>query len=179
MELENIREIVNHHGTLPEPALRFVAEATERPLVDIDSVVTFYKSFSLEPRGTHLVSICTGTACHVRGASLIGKEFKRQLGVDPGQTTSDGKFTLETVNCLGACAFGPVAVVDGHYFSKVQKSGVNGVLEKAEKAIDDAELSADERVFPVQVSCPRCNRSLMDRDNLVLGAVGSGHSVIW
>jgi NADH-quinone oxidoreductase subunit E len=105
-------------------------------LVDIYGVATFYKSFSLTPRGKHVVSVCLGTACHVRGGPSVAEEFGRQLGVKQGETTQDRTFTLQTVNCLGACALGPVVVVDGHYFSSVGQSNVKSVVEKASKGLD-------------------------------------------
>jgi NADH:ubiquinone oxidoreductase subunit E len=149
-------------GYLPEKALREVSEKTGRSLTDIYGVATFYKAFSLKPRGKHLVSACLGTACHVRGGPAIAKELANQLGVSPGQTTPDREFTFETVNCLGACALGPVVVVDGHYFPSVKTSMVKDILAKARAGIDTVHVDTDERIFPVEVSCARCNHSLMD-----------------
>ena len=113
-----LEDIQADYSYLPEEALRIVSEKTGRSLVDIYGVATFYKAFSLKPRGKHLISACLGTACHVRGGQAVASEFQRQLGIKPGETTSDNLITLETVNCLGACALGPIVVVDGHYFSK-------------------------------------------------------------
>lgn len=124
-------EIQEKYGYLPEKALRSLSEATGRSLVDIYGVATFYRSFSLHPRGRHLVVACLGTACHVRAAPRIVAELERQLGVNAGGTTSDGEFTLETVACLGACALGPIVVMDGKYFSKVEPSKVKPILESA------------------------------------------------
>jgi NADH-quinone oxidoreductase subunit E len=157
-----LEDIQAKYSYLPQEALKMVSEAKKIPLVDIYSVATFYKAFSLTPRGKHLISVCLGTACHVRGAPTIVKEFQNQLGVKPGCTTSDKEFTLETVNCLGACALGPVVVVDGHYFSKVRKSKARQIIDKAHEGIDTTEIKQDNRIFPVEVSCPRCNHSLMD-----------------
>jgi len=111
-----------------------------------------------------------GTACHVRGAPRIVKEFEQQLGIGTGQTTQDKEFTLETVNCLGACALGPVAVVDGHYFSNVKTAKVKQIIDKTLAGLDDAEIKADLRDFILTVSCPRCNHSLMDPDHLIDGS---------
>src|SRR5690606_22695369 len=104
---------------LPEQALREVADATGRPLVDVYGVATFYRAFSLKPRGKHVCTVCLGTACHVRGAPAVVSAFEKRLAVKAGETTSDEEFTLETVACLGACALGPIVVADGHYFSNV------------------------------------------------------------
>ena len=155
-------EIQNQYSYLPEDALRLVAEQTGRSLVDIYGVATFYKSFSLTPRGKHLVSVCLGTACHVRSAPAIVGEFERQLEVKAGETTEDQEFTLETVNCLGACALGPIVVVDGTYFSNVKQTEVKKILRAAKKGLDAQAIEQDDRIFPVEVSCPRCNHTLMD-----------------
>lgn len=157
-----LEEIQSKYSYLPEEALRQVSEKTGRSLVDIYGVATFYKSFSLKPRGKHLISVCVGTACHVRGATNIVKEVERQLGVKAGETTPDKEFTLETVNCLGACALGPVVVVDGHYFPQVKASMVQEILEKSRTGLDVVKIETDQRIFPVEVSCARCNHSLMD-----------------
>lgn len=164
-----LEEIQAKYGYLPEEALRSVAEETGRSLVDIYGVATFYKAFSLKPRGKHLVSICQGTACHVQGGPRIAEEFKRRLGIDAGETTQDREFSLETVNCLGACALGPVVVVDGHYFSKVRPSKVKEIIEKTRSGLDHVEIESDQRIFPVEVSCARCNHSLMDPRHLIDG----------
>jgi NADH:ubiquinone oxidoreductase subunit E len=165
-----LEDIQSRFGYLPKDALSVVAERTGRSLVDIYGVATFYKSFSLEPRGKHLVSVCLGTACHVRNAPVVAEEFERQLGLNGGSgTTADGEFTLEKVNCLGACALGPIVVVDGHYFSKVGTGDVKKILKKARKGLDAVVVTEDERVFPVETSCPRCNHSLMDSRRLVDG----------
>ena len=187
MRVEEIQEIVeSHHGHrgelisilediqsrysyLPEEALRAVADKTGRSLVDIYAIATFYRWFSLKPRGKHLVSCCLGTACHVRGAPKVADEVERQLGVKPGDTTADREFTLETVNCLGACALGPIVVADGHYFPNVSSSKVKSILAKAKEGLDNVQVAGDDRIFPVDLSCPRCNHSLMDAGVLLDG----------
>ncbi|MCK4283925.1 MAG: NAD(P)H-dependent oxidoreductase subunit E [Candidatus Brocadiae bacterium] len=126
-----LQDIQARYGYLPQEGLKEVAEGTGRSLVDVYGVATFYRSFSLTPRGKHLICVCLGTACHVRGAPRILEQFQRELGVGVGGTTPDGEFTLETVNCLGACALGPVVVVDGKYFSNVAMPGVKGILREA------------------------------------------------
>ncbi|MFC1493052.1 NAD(P)H-dependent oxidoreductase subunit E [candidate division KSB1 bacterium] len=162
-----LEDIQFQYRYLPEDALRVVSEETERSLVDIYGVATFYKSFSLKPRGEHLVSVCLGTACHVRGGPDVAKEFEKQLQIKAGDTTKDKKFSLETVNCLGACALGPVVVVDGRYFSKVKTSEVSDILNKARKGIDKVYVTKDQRIFPLYVSCPRCNHGLMDQNFMI------------
>ena len=137
-----LEEIQAEFGYLPEQALRTVGDRIGRSLVDIYGVATFYRSFSLQPRGKHLVSVCLGTACHVRGASRIVEEFERELGIEVGETTPDKEFTLETVNCLGACALGPIVVVDGHYFSNVDMAKVKQILKRAWAGFEKIEEPA-------------------------------------
>ncbi|HOX08944.1 MAG TPA: NAD(P)H-dependent oxidoreductase subunit E [Planctomycetota bacterium] len=157
-----LEQVQDKYGYLPPEALRLVADKTGRPLADVFGVATFYRSFRLEPRGRHMISVCLGTACHVRGAPAIAEEFERQLATRPGGTTPDGEFSFETVNCLGACALGPIVVVDGRYFSNVKPSQVAGILAKTREGFDRVEIGKDERLFPVELHCPRCNHSLMD-----------------
>jgi NADH-quinone oxidoreductase subunit E len=155
------------YGYLPEAALKIVSQRLDRSMVDIYGVATFYKAFSLEPRGKHLASVCVGTACHVRNAPAVVDEFEKQLCICSGETTKDREFTLETVNCLGACALGPIVVVDGHYFSQVDTNQVIDIIERSQAGFEQAEIVTDERIFPVEVCCARCNRSLMDYEHLV------------
>ena len=164
-----LEEIQSRFGYLPEDALKAVAAQTGRSIVDIYGVATFYRSFSLKQRGKHLCSVCQGTACHVRGAPGVAAEMERRLGIRAGETTPDREFTLETVNCLGACALGPIVVVDGHYFSNVNAAKVKEIIKAARTGLDRVEIKSDRRIFPVEVSCPRCNHSLMDKDHLVDG----------
>jgi NADH-quinone oxidoreductase subunit E len=164
--LEDVQAAFNY---LPEWALKIVASETGHSLVDIYGVATFYRGFSLEPRGTHLASVCMGTACHVRGAPRVLEGFEDRLKVKAGGTSEDKEFSLSTVACLGACALGPVAVVDGEYYRNVRERDVPGVLDRALRINGELEMSEDERVFGVSVSCPSCNRSLMTRDHLLDG----------
>jgi NADH-quinone oxidoreductase subunit E len=125
-----LQDIQTKYGYLPKDALTRVAERLNIPLIQIYSVATFFKAFSLEPRGKHLINVCLGTACHVRGAERILDKIKRDLGIEAGQTTKDRKFTLETVNCLGACALGPITVLDGKYHGQMTTVKVDSILKK-------------------------------------------------
>ncbi len=162
-----LEEIQSQHSYLPESALKTVATETGRSLVEIYGVATFYRYFSLKPRGEHLISVCLGTACHVRQGSMIAKELEDQLGIRAGETTPDQQFSLETVNCLGACARGPIVLVDGHYFSNVKKTQVSQILKKTLKGLDAIDVTKDPRVFPVKLRCPHCNHSLLDPNYLI------------
>ena len=128
--LQDIQAEYNH---LPLSALMQVSETLKVPFSRLYSIATFFKAFSLEPRGRHIITVCMGTACHVRKAPRIVDEVSRSLGIKAGQTTEDGLFTLETVNCLGTCALGPVMVVDGKYYGKVTVKTVGSLLKKYQK----------------------------------------------
>jgi len=167
--ISTLEDIQSKYGYLPEDTLRIVAKRTGWSLVDLFGVATFYRSFSLKPKGRHLISVCLGTACHVRGAPIIAGEFERKLKISAGETTSDNEFTLETVNCLGACALGPMVVVDGHYFSNVNTRKVKQILKRARVGLEKVEVQTDQRIFPIEVHCSRCNHSLMDPDHLIDG----------
>ena len=107
--LQDVQRELNY---LPQWALERVAERIGVPLIQVYRVASFYRAFSLDPRGEHMISVCLGTACHVREGPLVLRTFERTLGVPVGGTTSDLDFTLERVGCLGACALGPVVQVD-------------------------------------------------------------------
>lgn len=120
-------------GYIPPEAISAVAKYLKITENQIYGVLTFYKAFSLKPRGKHLVTICMGTACHVRGAPRILDEFERGLGIEPGETTEDNQFTLETVNCVGACALGPIVISDGDYHGQMKTREVNKLIERIKK----------------------------------------------
>ena len=164
-----LEKIQSKYSYLPEKELKEVAEKTGRSLVDIYGIATFYRSFSLKPRGKHLISVCLGTACHVRGGPAVARELEKALGIKAGETTENREFTMETVNCLGACALGPVVVVDGHYFPQVKASLVSEILMKTRTGLDVIKVETDERIFPVEVSCSRCNHSLMHSETIIDG----------
>jgi len=125
-----LQDIQSEYHYLPENVLRAVASQLGLPLIQVYGVATFFKAFSLEPRGQHIVSVCLGTACHVRGAPAVLDEVKRRLGIAPSETTEDMRFSLETVNCLGACALGPIVVVDGKYHGQMRPGKLKKVLGK-------------------------------------------------
>jgi NADH-quinone oxidoreductase subunit E len=124
-----LHEIQGEFHYLPEDTLRSVASIIDVPLVDVYGVATFFSSFSLEPKGKHTVTMCMGTACHVRKSGGVLDEAKRFLGIEPGQSTEDMLFSLETVNCLGACAMGPIVVIDGKYHGQVTPTKLRKLLQ--------------------------------------------------
>ncbi len=125
-----LQAINGRYRHLPQLALRYVSEKLGLPLSRIYHLATFYSCFSLVPRGVHKIRVCMGTACYSRGAPEIVEEFKRVLGINPGQTTKDGLFTLETVNCLGCCAIAPVVVVDDEYYANFTPAKVEQIISK-------------------------------------------------
>ena len=129
-----LQDMQEEFGYLPEFALRRVAERTGRPLISVYGVATFYKMFRFKPKGRQLLSVCVGTACHVRGGAQVAEELGKKLGVKPGDTTADGEFSLETVNCLGCCAIGPVVVKDGRYHGQVSLKGLGALISDREPA---------------------------------------------
>lgn len=126
-----LQEINSAFRYLPREALERVAEKTDTPLSRLFAMATFYKAFNLEPRGEQEICICMGTACHVRGAPRILDKLEQALKIKAGETTADGKYTLETVNCVGACALGPLVTVDGQYHGKLTLGKVEKLLGRS------------------------------------------------
>jgi NADH-quinone oxidoreductase subunit E len=125
--LENVQA---QYRYLPREALMLIQERYDIPLSQLYSIATFYHAFSLTPRGRHTIHVCTGTACHVRGAVQILNRLCSSLSIEPGETTTDRHFTLETVNCLGCCALGPVAVMDDEYIGQLTTQKVDRLLKQ-------------------------------------------------
>lgn len=118
--IQILQDVHRAYNYLPCDVLARVAESLEVPLAKVFSVATFYKAFALEPQGDTIVKVCTGTACHIRGAGQLVEELERHLGVGPGGTTPDLKFTVKTVNCVGACAMAPVLIVGDTYWGSAK-----------------------------------------------------------
>ena len=132
--IQILQDITSEYNYLPEPCLRRISQRLDVPLTEVFEVTTFYRAFSLEPRGKHLIHVCLGTACHVRGVPQVLDGIERTLNIKAGQTSNDLMFTLETVNCVGACALGPVVVIDGQYHGQMTQAKVKKLLEKYTKA---------------------------------------------
>lgn len=126
--------IQSRYRYLPRDAMILVGEELGLPLSQVYSIATFYNAFSLERRGRHGVCVCVGTACHVRGAHPVLARLEEALAIKPGETTSDWNYSLETVHCLGACALGPIVVVDGKYAGQMQVNKVDDLLAEIEQA---------------------------------------------
>ena len=130
--IQVLLEIQQENGWLPQDVLDRISEKLDVPLSRIRHIVTFYKGFSLVPKGRHEIHVCTGTACHVRGAPRLLDSVQNLIGIRPGETDMDLKFSLETVNCVGCCALGPVMVVDGEYHGKMAPAKSEEVLKSYE-----------------------------------------------
>ena len=115
-------------GYLPKDALQQIGAGLGIPLSRVYCVVTFFKAFSLTPRGRHLINVCLGTACHVRGSDKVLEQIEKELGIKTGENTPDLKFTLETVNCVGACALGPMVIIEEDYHGEMTPEKVSEVL---------------------------------------------------
>ncbi len=126
--IQVLQDVHRAYNYLPCDVLTRVADALDVPLARVFSVSTFYKAFSLEPQGDTIIRVCMGTACHIRGAGQLVEELERRLGVGPDQTTQDMKFTVKTVNCVGACAMAPVMIVGEKYWGGAQPARVSRYL---------------------------------------------------
>ncbi len=130
--IQVLLEIQSENHWLPKEALERVSEKLQVPLTRIQHIATFYKAFSLVPKGRHEIHICVGTACHVRGATRVLDTVQDLIGIKPGETDLDLKYSLETVNCLGCCALGPVLEVDGKIHSNMVPSKTADVIKNIE-----------------------------------------------
>jgi NADH-quinone oxidoreductase subunit E len=128
-----LQKVQEREGYLPEAKLKKVSADTGVALSEIYSVATFYSQFRLKPAGKHQVMVCNGTACHVKGGNDVLKRLRQELGVEPGETTEDRQFTLDTVACLGSCFLAPVMTIDGEYYGKLTADKAVEVLNKYRK----------------------------------------------
>ncbi len=154
MELNGVDKVIDQYGAskasllaimqdvqdaenyLPREAMERVAERLGLPIARVYQMATFFESFHLEPRGKHICTVCMGTACHVRGATRLVEQLERDLEVPSGSTTEDMLFTIEEVNCVGACALGPLVIIDGKYHGNMTSGSLQKVVKKVRKAED-------------------------------------------
>lgn len=135
-----LQDIQDQQGHIPYDAMLLASEHTKVPLTQAYSVATFYQSFRLDPPGEHEVKVCLGTACHLNGGQQLVDGLSRKLGIEPGETTDDMMFTLSTVNCVGACAIAPVAVVDDVYHPGATMQKLEREMKKVTKgSLDNLE----------------------------------------
>jgi len=125
-----LQDVQKEFGFIPSEIMAFVSEYLSLPLSEIYSIATFYKALSLKAKGKNIIKVCNGTACHIRDSNKLVEEVTKLLNISPGETTEDGLFSIEIVNCLGACALAPVMVINGKYYGSMTK-------EKAKTIIDE------------------------------------------
>ena len=128
-----LHEIESLYNYLPVWALRHISGKLNIPMIQVYGVASFYDAFHLKPRGKHLIRVCKGTACYLKGATQIFEALERELGIKEGETTPDQNFTLQSVHCVGACALAPVVVIGEHYFDKVSPTKLRSMLRKVQK----------------------------------------------
>lgn len=128
--IEILQDLQDIYHWLPKELLKEVSRQTGVPLTRVYHMATFFKAFSLKPRGKYVIQVCTGTACHVKGAYMVLDQLKNVLGIDVGETTDDLMFTLETVNCVGACALAPVVVINDYYHGYVTPGKVESLIKE-------------------------------------------------
>jgi len=138
-----LQDVQRQYRYLPEEALRAVAKTMKLPLAQIYGVATFYRSFTLKPTGRNHICVCTGTACHVRQAVVIVDKLERDLGITAGETTADGEVSLETVNCLGACALGPLVTANGIYYGNMTVTKVERMLSEVLHKKHDSDTTEE------------------------------------
>ena len=128
-----LQDIQEEENWLPRDTLESVAEKLNLPFTRIYRLATFFKSLSLEPRGKHICTVCIGTTCHVRGAPRLVDKVELDMDVKAGETTEDMLFTMETVGCVGACALGPLVVLDKKYHGNLTVEGLGRLLKRIKK----------------------------------------------
>lgn len=129
-----LQDVQKKYGFIPKETMNYVAEYLSLPVSDIYSMATFYKSLSLKAKGKYIIKVCNGTACHIRGSNTLIEEVASVLNISPGETTSDGLFSIEIVNCLGACALAPVMVIDDKYYGTMTTEKVKSVIDQYREA---------------------------------------------
>ncbi|NLN47764.1 MAG: NADH-quinone oxidoreductase subunit NuoE [Clostridiales bacterium] len=135
--LSILQDLQKEYNYIPKEKLIELSEYLNVPISKLYSMATFYKALSLEPKGKNIIKVCDGTACHIRSSQTLLDEIENSLGIKPGETTKDGKFSLETVNCLGSCAIAPVMVINDKYYGKLTSKMVREILK--EYGGDDSE----------------------------------------
>ena len=140
-----LQDVQEHYGYLPHQVLELIAGRLELPRTQLYGLATFYRAFTLVPQGKHKICVCTGTACHVRGAQSVLDRLRTDLKIEAGGTTDDRLFSLYTVNCLGACALGPLVTVDGQYEGHITTTKVRKLLRRyGHKKEDEGDASQSE-----------------------------------
>jgi NADH:ubiquinone oxidoreductase subunit E len=147
--IEVLHDVQDTYGYIPEEAMREISKTLGVPLIEVYRVASFYKAFKLKPTGKYVITICNGTACHVRGSQLLLDQVANQLGIKQGEVTEDGLFSIELVNCLGACALGPIASENSSYHHKMTpaklKKFIESIRQKEKEEVKHAQASYEGR----------------------------------
>ena len=130
-----MQDMQRRYNYVPREGLEALSKHFGCPLADLYSMATFYKALSLKPKGKHIIKVCDGTACHIRGSTNLISGIYRELGIEPGDTTEDGLFSVELVNCVGACALAPVMVIDEVYYGNVKTEALPEIFEAVKKGV--------------------------------------------
>ncbi len=141
-----LQDVQNIYDYLPESALTEIAEFVDLPLSRVYGVATFYNQFRLEPLGENIIRVCRGTACHVKSSANILSAIENTLKIKAGETTRDKKFTLEVVNCIGACSIAPVMTINDEYFGRLTVKEIPSILKKYSKASKTKEAAVQPEV---------------------------------
>lgn len=137
--LAAMQDMQHAFNYIPEEGMTSLAAHLNCPVAQLYSMATFYKALSLKPKGEHIVKVCNGTACHIRGSMNLATALQRELSIEPGETSEDGMFSVEMVNCLGSCALAPVMVVDGTYYNKLKADDVHTIIDEYREKEGDHE----------------------------------------
>lgn len=133
-----LQDIQKEYGFIPREVMELISQYMSLPISNVYSMATFYKALSLKPKGKYTIKVCDGTACHIRGSKTIEEEIEKALDIQSGETTDDGLFSIETVNCIGACALAPVMMINGKYYGSLTKEKVQQIIDQLrEGKIDD------------------------------------------
>ena len=141
--IEVLQDVQEQYEYIPREAMQMVSKELGVPIIEVFRVASFYKAFRLKPAGKHILTFCTGTACHVRGSDLLVNQATSQLVIESGEVTSDGIFSIERVNCLGACALGPIVVDNGTYYHHMTPARLRKLIEsiyEKEAALKEEEV---------------------------------------
>ena len=134
--IQILNEVQDHYGYIPVHAQTAISEFLSMPMAEIYGVITFYSRFTLKPKGKYNIAVCLGTACFVKGSQKIMDRLKEKLGIEAGETTSDGKFSIEETRCVGACGLAPVFTVNGEVYGKATVQKLDQVLDELKEKAD-------------------------------------------
>ena len=172
--LAAMQDMQRRFSYVPREGLEALAAYLERPFAELYSMATFYKALSLEPKGRHIIKVCDGTACHIRGSANIINCLCRELEASPGGTTRDGEFSINLVNCVGACALAPVMIIDDEYFGSVTQQSLPGVLETVRGRAAFSGAVAPDDITPDDTATDNASLSVVTMDAQAASATVSG-----